>query len=101
MTIENPEISPEQNSPEYQKIENINLKQVSKEDADYDKAIEISVASEDTPKEEIEKMVRDKLVSGNWWLQEKWQEKGLPKEQIDIRVGDYKITLYNFGEPLT
>lgn len=29
-----------------------------------------------------------------------WQEKGFPKEQIDIQVGEHLIVLYNFGEPL-
>lgn len=99
--LENIEDHREQNKPEYQSVENIGLKKVSEGDTGFDSAIEITLPSDgELSVEEIEKRVRQELKNRNWHLQEYWQEKGLPKEQVDIQIGDYKITLYNFNEPL-
>ena len=102
MSVENPlENRGEQTKPEYQSVENIVLKKVSDGEVGFDNAIEITLPSDgELSVEEIEKRVREELKNRNWWLQEYWQEKGLPKEQVNIQVGENKITLYNFGEQL-
>lgn len=47
--------------------------------------------------QEIYKEIRHKVEERCWWLSEKWKEKGLPKEQIEIKIGDNKIEVYNFN----
>jgi hypothetical protein len=87
--------NPEQNL-RYQTIDDVKIKRVSEDDPDFDSAIDI-FADDDN---EAELEIKKKLIAENWWLQPEWQEKGEPQEQIDVTIGDYKISVYNFGELL-
>jgi len=98
MNTENFENRQEQDNLKYESLEDIELQEVKEDDPDFGSALEINVPEDS--KTDIEAEVRNKLKTENWWLQEEWQEKGAPGEQIDIQTGKHKIILYNFGEPL-
>ncbi|KKP43733.1 MAG: hypothetical protein UR31_C0001G0057 [Parcubacteria group bacterium GW2011_GWA2_33_14] len=87
-------------NPEYQSAKDIGLTEVFKGEPGYGDAFEAVIFSSKTLQIDIEKFVREKLIQQNWWLQKYWQEKGLPKEQIDIKIGEHEISLYNFNEQL-
>lgn len=92
------EIKPErEKNPEYQKLKDISFEEVRKSDPDFEKA-RILCVDPDESKEMVEKELREELETENWWLQEEWQKKGVPKEQIDIVAGDKNLTVYNFQE---
>ena len=97
--MENFKKKPEQNYPQFEKSEDIVLEEAKEGDTDYDSVMEVSVYKE-TSQEEIEKEVRKQLEAKNWWLEKYWQEKGVPKEQVDVKIGENLVTLFNFGEPL-
>lgn len=44
--------------------------------------------------------VKGNITRTRWWTWEYWQEKGLPKEQLELADGKHQITVYNFGESL-
>jgi len=44
---------------------------------------------------------KKEMVKSHWWLNEYWQKKGMPKEQISIRAGDLSLELYNYGLTLS
>jgi len=90
----------EQGDVKYQSVESINIKKVFRGDPGYNNAMAIYIDNEPEGKD-IEKMVRDQLKNQHWWMNEYWQEKGFSKEQVDIRVGESEIILYNFGETLS
>ena len=80
----------------YQNVNSILLeetKQGEKED------ISVNVLKEASQKETEEK-VRNELKMENWWLQEEWQKKGLPKEQLTINFTKGKTELYNYSQKL-
>lgn len=62
--------------------------------------IEISANSNET-QEEVEKKLQEHLKDHNWWLQDYWRKKGLPKEQFTISTENGDIQIYNFSEALT
>jgi hypothetical protein len=83
---------------EYQEASTILLEEVIKEPVDSAIPIIKVTSSIDTPTEEIERKVREKLVEHNWWLQDYWKEKGAPKEQIVIQTAVGNIEVFNFGD---
>lgn len=83
------------NKIEWQTVNDIKFTRVFEGDPDFDSAVDV-IADD----KEAESRIREKITSENWWLQPEWQEKGDPTEQIDITIGDHKISLYNFGESL-
>lgn len=86
--------------PEFQDPLLIELKEISNvEGKDSIPEIEVKVNA-DTPISEVEKKVKDKLVKQNWWLQEYWSKKNVPKEQITIKIPDGNFEVFNFGESL-
>jgi hypothetical protein len=87
--------------PEYQQLSAINIQQVSDTDPDFATAMEIYDPEGELSHEQIEQRVRDELESKNWSLQPYWQEKGLPKEQINIELGNSKLEIFNFSNPLS
>jgi len=89
----NPEVL--KSRPEWQTIDDIKLKRVFEYDPDFSNAIEIYATEE-----EAESEAKKELIRNNWWLRPEWQEKGNPQEQIDITAGDYKLSIFNFGQPL-
>ncbi len=98
MTMENFEKSNGGEKIQYEKLEDIVFEEVSKGEPGFDSALEINIPEDSDTN--IESEAKKKLKNENWWLQEEWQEKGSPKEQVEIDIGGHKITLYNFGEPL-
>lgn len=49
---------------------------------------------------DIYEEIKISLERNYWWVNEYWREKGLPKEQIEIKIGDRKITVYNFNKEI-
>jgi len=86
--------------PEYQKIENVLVEEVGSGDPDFEKAKEVHVEIGETKKEIKERLERG-IIEENWWFQNEWKEKGIPKEQLEITTGDHKLNVNNFGEVLT
>lgn len=56
--------------------------------------------SEKKNEKDIYEEIRKSLERKYWWINEKWREKGLPREQIEMRIGDHKITVYNFNKEI-
>ena len=93
------EVTEREKEPEYQKLKDVSFEEVKKGDPDFKKAEELLVdpgESEDKIREKLE----EKIKAENWWLQEYWQKKGIPKEQIEIAAGDKKLNVYSFAETL-
>ena len=85
---------------EYQKITEILLEEVREDKPDFEKARKLYVEINE-PKEKSEEKLRQELIRENWWFQPEWREKNIPKEQVEITIGDKKLNIYNFAEPLT
>lgn len=49
---------------------------------------------------EIRQEVENKIKKRCWWLDREWAEKGLPKEQIEVSIGEYNVTIYNFNSEI-
>lgn len=86
--------SGEQPKIEYQKLEELFFQEVSESDAGFDTAREVNVSDG----ESAEDVLKNDLRLENWWLDSEWQEKGLPKEQVEISFGNRKIDVYNFNQ---
>lgn len=54
--------------------------------------------SKELPSDEVmlKRVVHEKEGS-KWYFSKEWREKGLPQEQIEFKIGDKKITVYNFN----
>ena len=53
------------------------------------------------PLPDVEKKVLNALQDRYWWLSRCAQEKGQPQEQCTIEIGDARLDVYNYGEPLS
>ena len=42
--------------------------------------------------------VKSKKESKEWYFYEYWRKKGVPKEQLELQVGEKQITIYNFSQ---
>lgn len=83
-----------------QTIDDISFEVVNKDDSDFDTALTvINTNGEKTEKELLDEAEKE-AVRLNWWLQEYWQRKGIPREQISIRTDNLNIELYNYGQEL-
>lgn len=86
--------------PGYQKVEEIIIREAGEDVADAP-AVHLGL-DPDQPLEKAITEVRGRLISANWWFQPYWVDKGLPKEQITLRIEDHIIDIYNWNEaPLT
>lgn len=56
------------------------------------------ILDDDAGQEEIIRDARRGVEKDRWWLWEYWENKGLPKEQIELTDGKHNISLYNFQE---
>lgn len=56
--------------------------------------------SDKKTEQEINEEVMRGIDKKCWWLDKEWREKGAPKEQIEISIGENKITLYNFNSEI-
>ena len=86
--------------PEYQSIDDIIFREVKGGDSDFNTATVLNIEP-NQPEEEIRKKLAGQISEENWWLQKYWQEKGPPNEQLELTVGDNKLSIYNFGEKIT
>lgn len=86
---------------QYENIDNLTFQVVDNMDPDYDTAIKITNPKSELTAPELERRAREETKQNNWWLNEYWQAKGDPKEQLNIQVGGQNIELYNFGAELT
>lgn len=44
---------------------------------------------------------KEQITATRWWTWEYWEEKGLPKEQIEFSDGEHDVTIFNYrNEPL-
>ena len=84
----------------YQSIDDIAFQEVKEGDPDFDQVREIAVRPGESEKE-IQTRLREKIKEENWWLQAYWQEKGPPNEQLELTIGDNRLSIYNFGEKIT
>lgn len=85
------------NNIAFQTINDIEIRELGTGDNGYESAVDIPWSSSDPPYKLLDD-VRDQLIRENWWLQEYWQKKGLPKEQINITVNNQSITIYNWRD---
>ena len=90
--------------PQFQNVSSIEIEKAKEtENADYQ--VYVSPKEINEPFEKLKEKVRKQLREENWFLQEYWQEKGLPKEQISVEIKtedeNFKIEIYNWGEILT
>lgn len=84
-----------------QTIEDVQFYLITEEDPDFANALTIKNHSGVKKPEDLEKEARKKIIDSNWWLMKEWAIKGLPKEQISIKIDDLSIELYNYGKELT
>lgn len=84
-----------------QTIEDVQFSLITEEDPDFDNALTIKNHSGIKKPEDLETEAKEKIINSNWWLMEEWALKGLPKEQISIKIDDLSIELYNYGKELT
>jgi hypothetical protein len=91
-------------SKEETEVTGIPIQEVQPDDPDYKEALEVTLPSNVLRKEmseqEVTHLVEEKIIHRTWWLQEAWKNKGIPKEQISIKLGQYSIEVYNDFEPL-
>lgn len=78
----------------YQRLEDLFFQEVKEADPNFERAREVCVFLD----ESVEDVIKKELKAENWWLDSYWQEKGLPKEQIEVSFGDRKINIYNFNQ---
>ncbi len=67
---------------------------------DKQKADFVIYDSEQKNGKDIYEEIKKSLERRYWWVNEYWQERGLPKEQAEIKIGDHKITVYNFNKEI-
>lgn len=99
MTKEHPQNSLEQ-IPKLQTIEDISFEEAKEGDPDFDTAIRVINTNGQKSGEELLEAAKKEVVRLNWWLQEYWQGKGMPKEQFSIHADALNCDLFNYGQPL-
>lgn len=85
--------------PKFQGMDSVVIKEAKEGDPDYENATEISTEPEDS-EERLKEKVREELIRKNWWFKEEWIKKGIPKEQILIKINGDEIDIYNWHEPI-
>ena len=85
-------------SPTMQKMEEIKLQELREGDVGYEEAIAVHYGS-DGSIEDIRHFIEDWELKGkNWWLQDNYGQKGVPSEQITIKIGDRAIDIYSWRD---
>lgn len=85
----------------YEDINFIVFQRIEETDPEYTSSIKIFNPNNRLSTEELEQKAREEVKSKKWWLNEYWQSKGDPKEQLSIKSGNLNFELYNFWEPLS
>jgi hypothetical protein len=98
----NPEFghNPEAQIERPQTIEDLSFSKVEQGDPDFESAVRVSHTGNKNEDELLEEAKKE-TVRTNWSLQERWQRKGIPKEQYSIEVNGNTVELYNYGQELT
>lgn len=92
--------NPEAQIERPQSLEDLTFNKVEQGDPDFDTALRISHTGDKTEEQLLEAAKQDTRRT-NWWLQEEWQKKGIPKEQYSIEANGFAVELYNYGQVLT
>jgi hypothetical protein len=87
----------EEKQPTLEFVDDVSLDETNIDGVDVIKVL----AKIDDPRESVENKVRNILANKNWWLNKAWAEKGLPKEQLILNIGQNNIEIFNYGEILT
>ncbi len=96
----NPDIQKAQ-SNRAQTVDDLSFEVVQEGDVDFNTALRILNINGEQSEQELLEKAKEEIKRKYWWLQERWQRKGVPREQISIRIGDYSVELYNYGQELT
>ncbi len=59
------------------------------------------LSSRKLSEDEIIKKAQEEVKRKSWWLEDYWQEKGIPIEQFIIKINGVGFEVYNYGEKLT
>jgi len=96
-------INPERKaqSTELQTMDDLSFVVVQEDDPDFATALSILNTNGEQSEQDLLAKAKEEIKRKHWWLQERWQEKGLPNEQVSIRVEDYTAEFYNYGQELT
>lgn len=86
---------------QYENIDNLTFQAVDNTDPGYETAMKIINPKSGLTDPELKRKAWEEVRRTTWWLDEYWQTKGDPKEQLSIQVGGQNIELYNFGVELT
>lgn len=89
-------VMPSGKGPDYQNVEDIEIKELGTGESNAG-VIRIINDPEDLPEKIIEE-VRKTLIETHWWLLPYWRNKGLPKEQVTITIGDHTVDIFNWNE---
>ncbi len=100
MRIETPQ-SPIEQPAKLQSIEDIQFELVVEGDPDFETAVSVINENGEQPEDKLRDAAKREVVRINWWLQEQWASKGLPKEQVSIKVANLAIEIYNYGQELS
>jgi hypothetical protein len=92
--------NPEAQMERPQSLDDLTFNRVEEGDPDFDSALRVSHAGDKTEDQLLE-AARKETSRLNWWLQEEWQRKGVPKEQYGIVANEIGFDLYNYGQELT
>ena len=96
----NPDIQ-KAKSTKIQTVDDLRFEVVQENDPDFKTALQILNMDGEEPEQGLLEKAKQETKRTNWWLQERWQKKGLPKEQVSIHIGSYSAELYNYGQELT
>ncbi|MCK5084167.1 MAG: hypothetical protein KAQ64_00740 [Candidatus Pacebacteria bacterium] len=98
MNLEKNQIENHNENAKFQHISSLIFEEIKKDSPDVNDTIEI--LGENKTNEEIEEAIKEELKKKYWWFNEKWTEKGLPEEQIKLRLDNTIIDTYNWGDNL-
>lgn len=48
--------------------------------------------------EKLLQEIKDRKEDSAWYISEQWRKKGIPTEQIELQIGEKRITVYNFNK---
>lgn len=61
--------------------------------------VEVGVSPDD-PQNRVVELAKDEIKRTRWWLQDYWERKGLPVQQVELSDGVYQVTVYSWGRQL-
>lgn len=88
----------EKTEPQFQDINSLNFSEIQAEENEICDVVHVSKYLN---KDEREEHICNKLKNKYWWFADKWIEKGLPKEQIKVKLDEIEIEIFNWYEDLS